>query len=381
MSMHSSKHSLVNYPTITAIIILLLIGISTPATILAGNLHVINFRSPNLYPEGITWDPKNQHFLVGSLHHRTISTVSATGVIQTLISDPSLPENVTVLGLTVDSHNNRILAAIHALKPLPPFNALAAYDLISGHRLFLSHLPSLKPSDHAIANDVAVDLAGNAYVTNSGNNFIWKVNYFGESSIFSNSPKFTEYPVDRDTPYSFCGLNGIAYVSNKNGYLLVAQTNTGKIFKVDADDGNTVEIVKLNEDLTAPDGVALRSDGVVLVVSPEVNRLWFLKSNDEWREGVVFDEIDLDFEGYPTSVVVKERDNKGYVLNGYVKEGILGNFEVEGFRIVEVGSLKESEGVNVWVYVMMMIGIGMVCFLYWWFQMGKLVKNMDKKDY
>jgi hypothetical protein len=108
--------------------------------------------------------------------------------------------------------------------------------------------------------------------------------------------------------------------------------------------------------------------------------LWFLKSNDEWREGVVFDEIDLDSEGYPTSVVVKERDNKGYVLNGYVEEGILGNFEREGFRIVEVGSLKESEGVNVWVYVMMMIGIGMVCFLYWWFQMGKLVKNMDKKD-
>jgi hypothetical protein len=68
------------------------------------------------------------------------------------------------------------------------------------------------------------------------------------------------------------------------------------------------------------------------------------------------------------------------VLNGYVEEGILGNFEREGFRIVEVGSLKESEGVNVWVYVMMMIGIGMVCFLYWWFQMGKLVKNMDKKD-
>ncbi|CAJ2666050.1 unnamed protein product [Trifolium pratense] len=379
MSVHSSKHSLTAHPTITAILIILLIGISTPTTILAGNLHVINFRSPNLYPESIAWDPKNQHFLVGSLHHRTISTVSATGVIQTLIYDPSLPENVTILGITVDSHNNRILAAIHALKPFPPFNALAAYDLTSGHRLFLSHLPSFKSSDQPIANDVAVDPTGNAYVTNSGNNYIWKVNYFGESSIFSNSQKFTEYPVDRDTPYSFCGLNGIAYVSDKNGYLLVAQTNTGKIFKVDADDGTTVEIVKLNKDLTAPDAVALRSDGVVLVVSPEVSKLWFLKSNDEWREGVVFDEIDLDFEGYPTSVVVKERDNKGYVLYGYVKEGILGNFERENFGIVEVGSLKESEGGNVLVYVMMMIGIGMVCFLYWGFQMGKLVKNLDKK--
>lgn len=370
--MYSSKHSLTTCPT--TILLLLLLQISS---LIAGKSHVINFQSPNLYPEGIAWDPTNQHFLVSSLHHRTISAVSYTGVIKTLISDPSLPENVTILGLTVDSHNNRILAAIHALKPYPPFNALAAYDLISGHRLFLSHLPSFKPSDNPVANDVTVDPNGNAYVTNSGDNYIWKVNYKGEPSIFSNSPKFTELTVDRDTPYSYCGLNGIAYINNDNGYLLVVQTNTGKIFKVDADNGTAVEIVKLNKDLTCPDGVSLRTDGVILVVSPEVNKLWFLKSEDGWIEGVVVDEIDLDLEGYPTSVVVRDND-RGYVLYGYVKEGILGNFEREGFRIVEVRSSKESEDKSVWMYVMM-IGIGLVCFLYWKFQMEQLVKNMDKK--
>lgn len=372
--MHSSKHSFTTYPTTATILLFLLVEISTPMTVLTGDPHVVNFRSRNLYPEGLTWDPTGQHFLVGSLHDRTISSVSDAGVVETLISDPSLPENVTILGLTVDSRSNRVLAVLHAIEPLPPFDALAAYDIRTRRRLFLSLLPTADSSESPIANDVAVDPKGNAYVTNSAGNYIWKVNSNGEASIFSNSTRFTEYPVDREASYSFCGLNGIAYVSS-GGYLLVVQTNTGKMFKVDAEDG-TARLVLLNEDLTAPDGVALRSDGVVLVVTPEVNKLWFLKSNDGWGEGVVFDKIDLDKEGYPTSVVARERD-RAYVLYGYVDEGILGNSGRESFRIEEARSPKEGQDENVWMYVM--VGIGLAYFLYWRFQMGQLVKNMDKK--
>ncbi|OIW01994.1 hypothetical protein TanjilG_14025 [Lupinus angustifolius] len=373
MNLLSSKQP---FTIVTALLFLLLIHhISPPPPVLAATPHVINFRSPNLYPEGLAWDPKGQHFLVGSLRHRTISAVSDAGVVETLISDPSLPENVTILGLAVDSRNNRVLAVIHAMKPHPPFNALAAYDLRSRHREFLSLLPSADENDavRPIANDVAVDFKGNAYVTNSAGNYIWKVNDRGEASIFSNSPRFTEHPVVRDTPYSFCGLNGIAYVSN--GYLIVSQSNTGKLFKVNAEDG-TARQVLLNGDLTAPDGVVLRPDGVLLVVSPVEGKVWFLKSNDGWGEGVVFDKINLDLEGYPTSVVVGEMD-RAYVIYGRVNEGILGNSERESFGIEEVRSPKESEDENIWMYVM--IGLGLAYFMYWRFQMGQLVKNMNKK--
>ncbi|KAG4991303.1 hypothetical protein AAZX31_09G109800 [Glycine max] len=370
----SSKPPFTNYPVgaaaaTTLLFLFFAVGIST---VLASNHHVINFRSPNLFPEGLAWDPTAQHFLVGSLRHRTISAVSDAGVVETLISDPSLPENVTFLGLAVDSRNNRVLVAIHATEPLPPFNALAAYDLRSRRRLFLSPLPSAAGDDkRATANDVAADFNGNAYVTNSVGNYIWKVNLNGEASILSNSPKFTVHPVVRDTVYSFCGLNGIVY--NNKGYLLVVQSNTGKMFKIDKDDG-TVRQVLLNEDLMGADGVALRGDGVVLVVS--FSKLWFVKSNDGWAQGAVFDKIDLDEEGFPTSVVVGERD-RAYVLHGRVMEGILGNSERESFMIEEVKSPKESEGENVWLYVM--VGIGLAYFLFWRFQMKQLVKNMDKK--
>ncbi|RYR38156.1 hypothetical protein Ahy_A09g043125 [Arachis hypogaea] len=244
---------------LTTTILLFLLSAVGISTSLAKNSHVITFRSPNLFPEGLAWDSSGQHFLVSSLCHRTISTVSDAGVVEILISDPFLPENVTVLGPAVDSCNNRVLGVLNALKPLHPFNALTAYDLRSGQRLFLSLLSPASNgesdgSDEAIAKEVTVDFKGNAYVTNSAENFIWKVNDKEEASILSNSRRFTEHPVDREAWYSLCGLNGIAYTAPHN------------------------------DDLISADAVALKSNDVVLVVSPVAGKLWFLKSNDGWGD-------------------------------------------------------------------------------------------------
>uniref|UniRef100_A0A2P2NR74 Uncharacterized protein n=1 Tax=Rhizophora mucronata TaxID=61149 RepID=A0A2P2NR74_RHIMU len=354
----------------SSIIVLLLLV--RPILSQAWKPHVINFRSPSLYPEGLAYDHSAQHFLVGSLHHRAIYSVSDAGVVDTLVCDLSLPPNTTFLGLAVDKVNHRLLAAVHSAPPLPPFNALAAYDLRSRRRLFLSFLSNdADQSSRTVANAVAADFKGNAYVTNSAGNFIWRVSTEGEASIFSRSPIFTQYPAACDPPHRDSGLNGIAYFSK--GYLLVVQTNTGKMFKVDADDG-TARRVLLNKDLIGADGMAVRNDGVVLVVSSK--KLWFLKSEDSWGEGVVFDETALDEEKFPTSVVVG-REDRVYVLYGCVMEGIMENGKREWFGIEEVRSERESKGENVWVFVL--LGLGLAYFLFWRFQMKQLVKNMEKK--
>ncbi|KAH9746453.1 NHL domain-containing protein [Citrus sinensis] len=353
---------------------LILVG---PTPSFARTPHVINFRSLNLYPEGLTWDPSAQHFVVGSQHHRTIHSVSDAAVVETLISDPTLPENATILGLAIDSIHNRLLALVHSAAPLPPFNALAAYDLRSRRRVFLSLLDDETPGvitiKRHVANDVAVDFNGNAYVTNSAGNFIWKVDKDGEASVFSRSPVFSESPlaVDPDAPFSECGLNGIAYVSK--GYLLVVQSNTGKMFKVNADDGLARRVL-LTEDLVWADGIAVRSDGVVLVVSHHT--LWFIKSHDSWAEGVVYDKTALNQEKFATSVTVGGED-RAYVLYGRVMEGLLGNSGREEFSIEEVRSKKENEEENVWVFVL--LGLGLAYFLFWRFQMSKLVRDINKK--
>lgn len=360
-----------------ALSLFLFLILAGPTPSFARTPHVINFRSLNLYPEGLTWDPSAQHFVVGSQHHRTIHSVSDAAVVETLISDPTLPENATILGLAIDSIHNRLLALVHSAAPLPPFNALAAYDLRSRRRVFLSLLDDETPGvitiKRHVANDVAVDFNGNAYVTNSAGNFIWKVDKDGEASVFSRSPVFSESPlaVDPDAPFSECGLNGIAYVSK--GYLLVVQSNTGKMFKVNADDGLARRVL-LTEDLVWADGIAVRSDGVVLVVSHHT--LWFIKSHDSWAEGVVYDKTALNQEKFATSVTVGGED-RAYVLYGRVMEGLLGNSGREEFSIEEVRSKKENEEENVWVFVL--LGLGLAYFLFWRFQMSKLVRDINKK--
>lgn len=360
-----------------ALSLFLFLILAGPTPSFAGTPHVINFRSLNLYPEGLTWDPSAQHFIVGSQHHRTIHSVSDADVVETLISDPTLPQNATILGLAIDSIHNRLLALVHSAAPLPPFNALAAYDLRSRRRVFLSLLDDETPGvitiKRHVANDVAVDFNGNAYVTNSAGNFIWKVDKDGEASVFSRSPVFSESPlaVDPDAPFSECGLNGVAYVSK--GYLLVVQSNTGKMFKVNADDGLARRVL-LTEDLVWADGIAVRSDGVVLVVSHHT--LWFIKSHDSWAEGVVYDKTALNQEKFATSVTVGGED-RAYVLYGRVMEGLLGNSGREEFSIEEVRSKKENEEENVWVFVL--LGLGLAYFLFWRFQMSKLVRDINKK--
>ncbi|XP_016451997.1 uncharacterized protein LOC107776598 [Nicotiana tabacum] len=348
----------------------------------AKHRHVINFRSPNLFPESFTWDPKSHNFIVGGTRHQKLLSISDAGVTEILISDTDLPANSSFLGLAVDRRNNRLLACIHRI-PTPtspsPFNALAAYDLKSRRRIFLT--PLLDNDDQnpiatvteiirpATANDVAVDSSGNSYVTNSDGDFIWKVNFAGEASIFSRSEVFKSHPVDMTAEYHKCGLNGIVFASK--GYLLVVQSNTGKIYKVNVDDG-TAKTVNLDKDLTAADGMGVRSDGVVVVVSQ--HKLYYVKSEDNWGEGVVFDEIALDAEGFASSVTIGDR-NRVYVLYGHIMEGIMGNTDREEFSIVEME--EENKEDNIWLFVL--VGFGLVYFLFWRFQMRRLVQNMDKR--
>ncbi|XP_031104832.1 uncharacterized protein LOC116009830 [Ipomoea triloba] len=359
--------------------IVVLFSVVFLVSVVAGRVpHVINFRSENLFPESFVWDPRSQHFIVGSLRYPKLVSVSDAGVSETLISDESLPANSKILGIALDRSHYRVLAVVHcppsASEP-EPFNALAAYDLISLRRLFLTPLIDDEEDDwnpiESVANDVTTDFSGNAYVTNSGRNLIWKVNFDGKASVLSRSKAFKSYPVDATADYHKCGLNGVVY--NSKGYLLAVQSNTGKLFKVDVENGGA-RTVLLNKDLTAADGIAVRGDGVVVAVSRR--KLYFLKSPDSWMEGVVFDETALEEDRHASAVTVGNLD-RVYVLYGHIHEGIMVNAERDEFGIMEIESENEKREDNVWIFVL--IGLGLAYLMFWRFQMRHLVDSMNKK--
>ncbi|XP_051144798.1 uncharacterized protein LOC127260857 [Andrographis paniculata] len=337
-----------------SILVFLLLLLVTP--IHGRKRHVINFRWPNLYPKSFAWDPKSDHFVVGSLRHPQLISVSDAGVVSSLLFDESLPPNSSFAGISIDPRHHRILAVVR--RRSPPYNALAAYDLPTFRQLFVAPLDHLLPSPIA-ANDVTADYSGTAYVTDSANGVVFKITEQGEAAILSRSQAFKS------------GLNGVVY--NPKGYLLATQSTTGTLFKVNVDTG-TARRVLLNKDLTAPDGIALRRDGVVLVVSPQ--KLYFIKSDDSWSEGAVYDETTLEGDGQANAVVAGA-ENRAYALYGFVNEGIMGNSEREEFNLAEIISEEENKEEKIWIYVL--IGLGLAYSMVWRFQMRQLVKNMDKK--
>ncbi|RWR81984.1 SMP-30/Gluconolactonase/LRE-like protein region [Cinnamomum micranthum f. kanehirae] len=340
---------------------------------LASGPHAITIRSLNLFPEAIAWDPSSHHFVLGSFRHASLHSLSLSGHLQPLVSDPHLPPNSSVLGVAIDASRRRLLAVIHVFDPsAPPFiAALAAYDLRFPPPLPRLFLSPLSAPERPVANDVAVDPLGNAYVTNSAGNFIWKIDGDGRDCIFSNSSIFRSHPIHTDFIAPACGLNGIAY--HRDGYFLAVQSNTGKIYKINGRDG-TASLVQLEKDLVGADGIDIRSDGIAVVVT--YYRMWFLKSMDGWDEAMVYDEIALDAGKFPTGVAVRE-GKRAYVLYGHMDEGMLGNVDRLEFSVEEVELERERYGEVVWVIGL--VGFGLVYFLYWRFQMGKLVKDMNKK--
>jgi sugar lactone lactonase YvrE len=238
---------------ITAALVAGLVGAPAvaSATTHGGLPQLLQPAAENLFPEGVAWDPTRQSLLVGSFTQPAlISAVGRDGVRRTVVSDPDLPGFV---GLKVDARRHRIVAAIGSpFAPGPSF--LAVYDLTTGAR---EQLVDLSGEGHA-ANDVALDPAGNAYVTDTGAGAVYKVDLAGHATTLVSDPRLGPSP----------GANGIVW--HPGGYLVVANYTTGTLYRLSG--GHLTEL-RLTQPLVGADGMVLRHDGTLVVVTNRLSNL------------------------------------------------------------------------------------------------------------
>jgi sugar lactone lactonase YvrE len=286
-------------------------------TLIKGEGHAI-------HPEGFTWDPTRNAFLIGSLRYGTISVVGADGIPHTLVDDPSL---IATGGIRVDAAHNRLLATYGDVYAGPDallsegstpetrgrYAGLAIFNLKTGaleKRVDLGQSEGLH-----LANDLVLDPDGNAYVTDSFTGKIFKVTPRGAASTFAYDKKL-DAGYDGGLPN--VGVNGIVY--DPAGFLITVRYDTGQLFRIPLKNPQDVQEVSMDQRVPGADGIALGKDGTLYAAtntirSSGVDALFKLRSDDGWKTSKVVSE-QASPEAAPTTMALTPQGT--YVLSSNV---------------------------------------------------------------
>jgi sugar lactone lactonase YvrE len=241
----------------------------------------IIFERGGVIPEGIEYDQKNERFLVGSLSEGTIFEVHNDGALTPVVTDPDLHSSV---GIEVDEPRDRLLvansdSAVFQGTALGQAK-LGVYDLSSGMRIAMVDLAAVIPDAPAdakhFANDVAVSDDGTAYVTDSMNGAVYAVDPGYNASVLYQFPP--------QPPDQFM-INGIVY--DPAGFLLVADSIRGDLYKVPLANPSATMKVALSEPVKGADGVVWQDPQRLAVVSNSESRVVILTSSDNWASASV----------------------------------------------------------------------------------------------
>lgn len=226
-------------------------------------------------PEGVEYDQANKRFLTGSLAEGTIFEIHDDGAVTPFVTDPAL---VSSVGIEVDEPRDRLLVANSDRAVFQPGNTgqakLGVYSLTTGERIAMVDLAAVigTPSDPPayFANDLTVDGDGNAYVTDTRMNVLYRVGTDYTASVFY---RFTALP-------DGTALNGIVF--HPDGYLLVVAGPN--LYKVPIGNPDGMTQVKVDEPVPGEDGVVWAADGRLIVVSNNADapRVVALSSDDDF---------------------------------------------------------------------------------------------------
>lgn len=208
-------------------------------------------------PEGIAYDPQRNGFFVSSASSGTIALITEDGSYAPVVAPETFLGNGT-FGLSIDTNNNRLLAVSASFSD-PTVAQLYIFDLATFTVLHQIDLGSLSATGANFANDVTVDEQGNAYVTNSYQGIIYKVDIDGNSEILFNNVEYAA--VD---PSQNSGFNGIAW--HPDNILVIAHSQNNALYKLDLDNELALTQIDVPQGTVyEPDGIVIEGDKLVVV--------------------------------------------------------------------------------------------------------------------
>lgn len=263
----------------------------------------------------MAYDAANHRFILGSLPSGALGQVLDNGTYTAFADDAQL---VSTTGIFIDAPRNRVLTAVGDLAGNSArtssatqykLAALASYDRSTGRRLTHVNLGALRPNLSHLANGIAVDAQGNAYVTDSFAPIIYQVDAQGTASIFLEDNRLS-------APAGNFGLNGI--VLHPDGYLLVAKYDDGTLCKVPLANPGTFTKITTTA-VPSADGLLLADNNTLLVASngigTKTNTVFQVRTSDNWASAATAKSVATG-DVFPTALT--RRDADVYVLQSYV---------------------------------------------------------------
>jgi hypothetical protein len=246
---------------------------------------LIVFTRLNLQPEGIEWDARRGRFLVGSLTDGTIRAVDDDGNLTVVTPDAGLSGSV---GIHIDETRDRLFAAgnIQGVGI-----ALGIYDLATGEQIRIVDLSELSGANGGLANDVVVDADGNAYVTDTTNAMVYRVDVDGNASVLVEAPELRL-------------ANGIE-IDNRT--LIVAILTGPSLLRIPLDDVDALATIDSDVPVSG-DGIVFTHDGILATVSG--TSVLLLESDDGWLSASLIGQWDAGTvsAALPTTAAVRGGD-------------------------------------------------------------------------
>ncbi len=242
-----------------------------------------------VFPESIAYRDRTKDFFVSSTTDGTIFR----GNLQKESADVFLPGGesgrTTAIGVKVDDYKDRLFVAGGNT------GQIFVYDIHSGK--LLGKFSNQKTS--TFINDAAITPNGDAYFTDSSDPILYKVSTNqAQEIVFEPWLDFTGTSLKYQSGFN---LNGIA--ATKDGkYLIVVQSNTGKLFRIDIAGKQVTEINLGGETLTNGDGILLSGEQILYVVRNQQSLIVKVKLTENFSRGTVVSSTTDPSFAYPTAI-------------------------------------------------------------------------------